>query len=82
MGGEKGVVFMPLVETIDLLDSLFASLANDLRKVRRGNKAAAQRVRVGTIELSRVGKVFRKESLSAEKTGKFKKKGRRKKKKR
>ena len=73
---------MPLVETIEQLDQLFAALAKDLMKVRRGNKAAAQRVRVGTIELTRVGKVFRKESVSAEKTGKFKKKGKRKKKKR
>jgi hypothetical protein len=42
--------------------------------VRRGNKAASQRVRTGTIMLERIAKVFRKESIYAEKIGKFRKK--------
>ena len=57
------------------------SVAKDLQKVNRGNKAAAQRVRVGTIKLERVAKLFRKESVTAEKGGKLKKKAARKSKK-
>jgi hypothetical protein len=56
------------------LSHLLANLSKDLLKVQKGNKAAAQRVRVGTIKLERVAKLFRKESLSAEKRGAFKKK--------
>jgi hypothetical protein len=65
---------MALADTINLLNQLLTSLAKDLLKVQRGNKAASQRIRTGTIKLERVAKVFRKESVHAEKTGKFKKK--------
>lgn len=65
---------MSLNETVHHLHHLLASLSKDLPKVLKGNKAASQRVRVGTIKLEKLAKVFRKESVSAEKGGKFKKK--------
>lgn len=67
---------MSLVETMNHLNQLLMSVSKDLTKVQRGNKAAAQRVRVGTIKIEKVAKIFRKESVAAEKSGKFKKKPR------
>lgn len=65
---------MSLNETMHQLNVLLMALSRDLGKVQRGNKAAAQRVRVGTIKLEKLAKRFRKESVTAEKSGKFKKK--------
>lgn len=65
---------MALTDTTAKLEHLLHSLSKDLLKVSRGNKSAAQRVRVGTIRLEKVGKQFRKESVDAEKSGKFRKK--------
>ncbi len=65
---------MGLADTINHLNDLLTNLAKDLVKVQRGNKAASQRIRTGTIKLERVAKVFRKESVHIEKSGKFKKK--------
>ena len=65
---------MALLETMHQLNQLLGQIAKDLVKVHRGNKAAAQRVRTGTIKFERVAKNFRKESVQAEKSGKFKKK--------
>lgn len=65
---------MSLKDTMNHLNNLLASVAKDLMKVHRGNKAAAQRVRVGTIKLERAAKLFRKESVAAEKGGKLKRK--------
>lgn len=65
---------MALNETMNHLNQILNSVLKDLEKVQRGNKAAAQRVRVGTIKLERIAKVFRKESVAAEKSGKLKKK--------
>ena len=78
---------MSLNETMNQLSALLMTVTKDLGKVHRGNKAAAQRVRVGTIKLEKIAKRFRKESVDAEKSGKMKrkppaKKGKRKKKKR
>ncbi len=65
---------MSLNETMNQMNHLLTALAKDLNKVQRGNKAAAQRVRVGTIKLERISKLFRKESVVAERSGKLKKK--------
>ena len=65
---------MSLNETMNQLSALLATVTRDLGKVHRGNKAAAQRVRVGTINLEKIAKRFRKESVAAERSGKFKKK--------
>lgn len=66
---------MSLNETMTQLNHLLIQLIKDLSKSSRGNKTAAQRVRTGTIKLEKLGKIFRKESVAAEKSGKFKKKG-------
>ncbi len=65
---------MALPETVNRLENLLGNIAKDLAKVGRGNRAAAQRVRVGTIDLEKIGKLFRKESVAAEKGRKFRKK--------
>lgn len=67
---------MALTNTMGKLENLLTSITKDLTKVARGNKAAAQRVRVGTIHLEKVGKLFRKESVAAEKAPKKKPKKR------
>ena len=67
---------MALSETMGKLEHLLTRLTKDLVKVARGNRAAAQRVRVGTIHLEKVGKQFRKESVAAEKKPKKKAKKR------
>lgn len=54
------------------LNALAVAISRDLVKVQRGNRTAAQRVRVNTIHLEKVGKKFRKESLNAERGGKLK----------
>lgn len=64
---------MGLKETIQEMHSLLDSITRSLMKAGKGNKAASQRVRTGTIRLEKVAKKFRKESVSAEKSGKFKK---------
>lgn len=58
---------MALKDTIIQMRELFASLARDLEKATGGNCAAAQRVRTGTIKLAGIAKMFRKESVAAEK---------------
>ncbi len=65
---------MALIDTMNQMTNLLEGLSRDLVKVQRGNKAAAQRVRIGTIKLTKIGKGFRKESMQAEKSGRLKKK--------
>ncbi|MBI3508383.1 MAG: hypothetical protein HY069_01925 [Chlamydiia bacterium] len=65
---------MSFIDSIHYLNTLLTNLSRDMLKVQRGNKAAAQRVRVGTIRLEKVARDFRRESLTAEKRGTFKKK--------
>jgi hypothetical protein len=73
---------MSLLETMGKLEQLLIGVTKDLNKVNRGNKAAAQRVRVGTLHLEKIGKQFRKESVAAEKAGKLRKPSKKKAKKR
>lgn len=65
---------MSLNETMNKLEHILVGISKDLNKVSRGNRAAAQRVRVSTIRLEKVGKQFRKESVAAEKSGRLRKK--------
>ena len=65
---------MALSETMSKLELLLLSIIKDLPKVNRGNRTAAQRVRVKTIHIEKVAKDFLKESVAAEKGGKLKKK--------
>lgn len=64
---------MSLKETINEMSKHLSCLIDDLEKVIKGNKAACQRVRTGTIRFGKVAKCFRKESISAEKSGSLKK---------
>ena len=64
---------MALNETIKNLNNLIHRISQDLAKTEHGNKAAAQRVRTGTIRLEKIAKHFRKESVQADKTGVLKK---------
>lgn len=67
-------IYMALSKTINEMRSLFTGLIDDLQKAEAGNKAASQRVRTGTIRLEKVAKLYRKESIKAEKSSKGKKK--------
>jgi hypothetical protein len=65
---------MALKDTMKRMGELIEKLAHDLKKSATGNKAAAQRVRTGSIKLSKVAKTFRKESVKAARSGGLKKK--------
>lgn len=65
---------MSLRETMNHLNHLLAAVTKDLMKVSNGNKSAAQRVRTGTIKMEKIAKLFRKESVAAEKSGQLKRK--------
>lgn len=60
---------MSLSDTVGKLENLVCSLSKDLAKALKGNKSASQRVRVNTLKLEKVGKQFRKESVTVEKKG-------------
>lgn len=55
------------------MHSLLEEIVVDLQKADHGNKAAAQRVRTGTVRLEKVAKIYRKESVAEEKRGGTKK---------
>lgn len=61
---------MALNRTVHTLKKLLTELQHNLMRAERGNKAASQRVRTGTIKLAKISKLYRKESVAA-----FKKKG-------
>lgn len=60
---------MGLKETIHQMKTLIAEISEDLDKALFANKAASQRVRIKTIQLAKVSKAFRKESIAVEKKG-------------
>ena len=60
---------MAFKDTVRTMKELLEEIMADLQKGENGNKAAAQRVRVYTIDLEKVAKLYRKESISAEKKG-------------
>lgn len=64
---------MSLEKTVQELRELLNCCSSDLQKTERGNRAAAQRVRTGTVKLEKVAKRFRKESVAEEKSGNFRK---------
>ena len=64
---------MALKETANHMMKLLETCMRDLHKASGGNKAAAQRVRTGSIKLEKCAKMYRKESIAAEKKGGFKK---------
>jgi DNA-binding protein H-NS len=60
---------MGLKETSNTLCKLLEECCKNLQKSANGNKAAAQRVRTGTIKLEKIAKLYRKESVAADKKG-------------
>lgn len=59
---------MALSNTIKKMEAMLMDLAMDLRKAsEKGNKAASQRVRTGTIKSAKLAKQYRKESIIADK---------------
>jgi len=64
---------MALKETMSQLQELLTCVTKDLEKGSRGNKAASQRVRTGTVKLEKIAKLYRKQSVAHEKTNKTKK---------
>lgn len=58
---------MAFKETISALRQLLIELSRDLEKAANGNRAAAQRVRTGSINFAKAAKMFRKESIQSEK---------------
>lgn len=63
---------MALKNTVKDVQHLLAKITHDLQKAERGNKAASQRVRTGTIKLEKLAKLYRKESIAEEKKSKGK----------
>ncbi len=61
---------MGLKETIQQMRQCLIELSHDLEKAAEGNRAAAQRVRTQSIHFGKVTKIFRKESVSAERVPK------------
>jgi hypothetical protein len=66
---------MALKETISAMRQHLTELSHDLEKATTGNRAAAQRVRTGSIKFAKTAKVYRKESVDAERGGNKAKKG-------
>ncbi|MDB6082059.1 MAG: putative histone-like protein [Chlamydiia bacterium] len=62
---------MGLNETTKHMRDMLSAISVDLEKAAAGNKAAAQRVRTGTIKLEKTAKNYRRESINAEKSGNF-----------
>ena len=54
----------PMKETIAKINEVIAALQADLAKAAEGNKAAAARARKSTLELEKLGKAFRKQSIA------------------
>lgn len=65
---------MALQQTVKQMQDLLSMITSDLEKANRGNKAASQRVRTGTIKLEKTAKLYRKESIKFDKANKGKKK--------
>ncbi len=56
-----------LEKIVDVMSSLLSEIVSDLEKSNKGNKAASQRVRTGTVKLEKIAKAYRKESILSEK---------------
>lgn len=65
---------MAFKDTVKHLRELLGKITHDLDKADRGNKAASQRVRTGTVKMEKVAKLYRKESIKNEKATKGMKK--------
>ncbi len=72
---------MAIKDTIKKMHTLLNQLSKDLIKAEKGNKAAAQRTRTGSIKFGKIAKQYRKESVQAHKNANKKKASSRKRKK-
>ena len=57
---------MTFMQTTEALVHLLTEVLEDVPKVLRGNKTVAQRIRTGTVEIAKIAKVWRRESLDQE----------------
>lgn len=57
---------MAFKDTIKHLRDLLSQITHDLEKADKGNKAASQRVRTGTVRMEKVAKLYCKESIKGE----------------
>src|ERR1700733_15418285 len=68
-----GLFVMALKDTCKTMRHLLENILGDLEKAEEGNKAAAQRVRTDSIKFEKAAKLYRKESIKADKSGVMKK---------
>ncbi|HEY4831196.1 MAG TPA: histone [Waddliaceae bacterium] len=61
---------MAITATNKHMRDLLCQISSDLEKAEKGNKAASQRVRTGTVKLEKIAKLYRKESIKSEKATK------------
>lgn len=64
---KSGGKTMALKDTVKHLRDLLSKVTHDLEKADKGNKAASQRVRTGTVKMEKIAKLYRKESIKTEK---------------
>ncbi len=57
---------MSFLQTTEELVDLLQTILEDVPKMLRGNKTAAQRIRTKTVKITKVSKIWRKESLDQE----------------
>ncbi|MBM3192201.1 MAG: hypothetical protein FJZ63_06100 [Chlamydiae bacterium] len=57
---------MAFLQTTDELVKLLEETLEDVPKMLKGNKTAAQRIRTKTVKIAKIAKVWRKESLEQE----------------
>jgi hypothetical protein len=62
--------YMGLKETTHQMKKLLEDILHDLGKASDGNKTASQRVRTHSIKLAKTAKMYRKESVAAERGSK------------
>jgi len=55
------------LKSTDEMSNLLEAITKDIPKAYKGNKLAMQRIRIATIELSKISKKWRKLSLQQEK---------------
>ena len=59
----KSLTLKNMKETIKKITAIVEALQIELAKAAEGNKAAAARARKATLELEKLGKEFRKQSV-------------------
>lgn len=57
---------MSFLQTTEELVELLQTILEDVPKMLKGNKTAAQRIRTKTVKIAKISKVWRKESLDQE----------------